>query len=520
MRGIAPVVVDLGSGVPDGMADRIIEFELVHRFDLLMPRPPTATNLAALRVAVWIAICASVLKTQADPDLWGHVRFGLDWLQSHRLPSLDPYSFTQDVPWINHEWLAEAFMGAAYQGMGSAGLVVLKGMLAIATFLIVIGALRMASQQWRWPSLLLAVLGSFPVVWTVRPQLWTLLFLTCECRILTGSIRARYLLPGIFALWANLHGGWILGLAVLACWSVGECFQPQAKRPSVRFILGIATACLAATLCTPYGWRLWKLLATTVRLSRDDITEWRPIWNDDPGNVMLWLAGAVWVLFVLRYSRERPSAKVLLPVAMLAVEALLVVRLVALFIAASIVLLAPNLPNLQPGAEPNWPKGRTALDLAVACLAVALIVFRSGAPTCIEIRDGWLDISGANALSVHPASGRLVTSFDWGEYAIWHLGPRLKVSIDGRRETVYSDSVRRQQSAIALGEPDALRTLERLSPEYAWLPTKYSNRAKTWFASHGYRIDVETPSSFVAVRHDLPRVQAVTVAASGCFPGP
>jgi hypothetical protein len=485
-----------------------------------MTRPPSGTNLAALRVPAWIAISASILKTQADPDLWGHVRFGLDWLQSHRLTSIDPYSFTQDVIWINHEWLAESLMGVAYQNLGSLGLVVLKGILATATFLILAGALKKASPPWRWSSLLLAVLGSFPVVWTVRPQLWTLLLLTWECRILTGPSRARYLLPPVFALWANLHGGWILGLAVLGGWSVGEYFQPDAKRPSVRFILGVGAACLIATLCSPYGWRLWQLLATTVRLSRDDITEWQPIWYDDPGNVALWLAGVAWALLVLRHAKERPRAQVLGVVAMLAVEALFVVRLVALFIAASVILLAPSLPKPNLRAEPNWPKGRTVLDVAVACLTVALIVVQSGTPTCIQIRGGWLDVTAVAALSARAPSGRLVTAFDWGEYAIWHLGPRLKVSIDGRRETVYSQEVRRRQAAIALGEPTALQTLEDLAPEYAWLPTKHSKRAEDWFRSHGYRIDVETQSSFVAVRNDLPIVSPVSVTPSGCFPGP
>src|SRR4029453_7729157 len=111
-------------------------------------RQPTTANFAVLRVAAWIAIGASVLKTQADPDLWGHVRFGLDWLQSRRLPSIDPYSFTQDVPWINHEWLAESFMGVAYQNLGSPGLVVLKGILAAATFLVLAAALKKASPPW------------------------------------------------------------------------------------------------------------------------------------------------------------------------------------------------------------------------------------------------------------------------------------------------------------------------------------------------------------------------------------
>ena len=67
----------------------------------------------------WIVVALIVLpiivRTVADPDLWGHTRFGLDMLATHTLPSGDPYSFTQDIPWINHEWLSELMMGGAYR---------------------------------------------------------------------------------------------------------------------------------------------------------------------------------------------------------------------------------------------------------------------------------------------------------------------------------------------------------------------------------------------------------------------
>ena len=32
----------------------------------------------------------------------------------------------------------------------------------------------------------------------------------------------------------------------------------------------------------------------------------------------------------------------------------------------------------------------------------------------------------------------MTVDFDWGEYVIWHLGPQVRVSVDGRRETVYA----------------------------------------------------------------------------------
>jgi len=54
--------------------------------------------------------------------------------------------------------------------------------------------------------------------------------------------------------------------------------------------------------------------------------------------------------------------------------------------------------------------------------------------------------------------GNLATFFDWGEYIIWHLGPSVRVSIDGRRETVYSPELyqKNMQFLYGVGEWDAI----------------------------------------------------------------
>jgi hypothetical protein len=44
-----------------------------------------------LRIAVWCAFLVVISFTSADPDLWGHVRFGLDMLRDGHLQSADTY---------------------------------------------------------------------------------------------------------------------------------------------------------------------------------------------------------------------------------------------------------------------------------------------------------------------------------------------------------------------------------------------------------------------------------------------
>jgi hypothetical protein len=101
-----------------------------------------------------------MVRTVADPDLWGHTRFGLDMLATHTLPSEDPYSFTQDIPWINHEWLSELMMGGAYRAAGPIGLVVLKAALVATFFALMAGAYASASPLVSGPALFLVAWGT------------------------------------------------------------------------------------------------------------------------------------------------------------------------------------------------------------------------------------------------------------------------------------------------------------------------------------------------------------------------
>jgi len=68
--------------------------------------------------------------------------------------------------------------------------------------------------------------------------------------------------------------------------------------------------------------------------------------------------------------------------------------------------------------------------------------------------------------------GRVVTFFDWGEYAIWNMPAGLKVSMDGRRETVYSERTVHNHLQLYLGTDTGLSYLHDLKADYVWLPSK------------------------------------------------
>jgi hypothetical protein len=478
------------------------------------PAPVMQTRTALLRPFAFIGIAYGALATIADPDLWGHLRFGLDTLASGHIGFVeDPYSFTSDRPWVNHEWVSELSTALAYAVGGVPGLMLLKACLVSVMAALVWYALRGTRFGWRWLGVALVSWATLPLAFTLRPQLWTGIALVVFCWVLSANSRALlWLLPPLFAIWANLHGGWIVAGGLLAVWTVVAFIQRHELRWA---LLTAGVASLLATLLTPFGVHLWTFVLETVRFNRDDITEWRPIWQRGAGFITLWslILGTI-VLSIRR--NGRPSLKTVVVLTVFAVASARVTRLVPLFAITAVMLLSRQWPRELSRA--NGGLARVALDgFAVAAVVVASISFRA-IPSCISTTYPLApDTAAAEAL--RGANGRLVPAFAWGEYAIWHFGPALQVSFDGRRETVYSDGTMREQRAIADGTEEGFRVLERLRPNYVWLKAESAATAE-WLRGHGYREDVRTDRSYIAVRADLPRLSPWAGTPSGCFPGP
>ena len=227
-----------------------------------------------LRVVAALAALCFILYTHVDPDLWGHVRFGEDIIDDATVATRDPYSFTSDRPWINHEWLAEVFMGLAYRAGGSMGLVVLKAGVLVATLVLVSGALRRVT--WR-PSdhdmlIALAILSTTTRGHLMRPQVFSLLAFAAMLFLLTGADRGNrrllLALPVVMAAWTNFHGGWLVGLGMLSIWVFVRFVRRGPDAIARRWLALLWIACVAATLVSPYGVELWSFLRETVGLSR------------------------------------------------------------------------------------------------------------------------------------------------------------------------------------------------------------------------------------------------------------
>lgn len=458
------------------------------------------------RIGAVPVVAFAALASAADPDLWGHLRFGLDILRTHTLTSIDPYAFTADRAWINHEWLSEVAFALAYRLGDATGLLVLKTIVVGTALGAVWWRSAGCDPRLRFAALATAAWGGLGLTITVRPQLWTFVILAWLLPCLETH---PWCAPLLFVAAANLHGGWIVLLTIAGVWAVDRAWRTRdVRQPAL-----VLAACAVATLVTPYGWTLWKFLGETVRMERPGILEWQPV---DAAQPLAWIPWVVATVALLYRTVRAPSiwGPALLA---FAVAALRVKRLVPLYVLVTIVQTLPPRETIRVSVEPV----RRLIEVAAeAAILITLFVVIGPQARCLKSASLWRP-DPVVAPTIETLSGRVAVWFSWGEYVIWHRGGPVRVSMDGRRETVYTEATLDRQGAVAAGASDGVAWIATERPDYLWYPAS-RRTLRAALTQLPYRIDIETPDSFLATRADLPRV--VPTAAdwnrTACFPNP
>jgi hypothetical protein len=109
--------------------------------------------------------------------------------------------------------------------------------------------------------------------------------------------------------------------------------------------------------------------------------------------------------------------------------------------------------------------------------AVALIVAAVPRLGCIRLDPATgfdFPVCAVDRIRRSGAEGNLAVHFDWGEYVLWQLGPRVRVSVDGRRETIYSEAVYEDSLRLRLGVGDWDALLKRPETDFALVSKKFA----------------------------------------------
>jgi hypothetical protein len=211
-----------------------------------------------------------------------------------------------------------------------------------------------------------------------------------------------------------------------------------------------------------------------VGLSRD-IADWQPLWKLPPVVLVPWIAALVLAGVAARGQWRRINPAHLGIVFMCMIGSIRVSRLDAFFVLSVVVLLAAAITSAIRGDRQRRSNQGSVLPVAAAIAVVGGISITASSANfrCIPVEGRWApEPEAAEFVQSQRLKGRMLTFFDWGEYAIWHFAPDLKVSIDGRRETVYSDNMLSSHFALYQDKPGALELVDRIRPEYVWLPAR------------------------------------------------
>ncbi|MEH2683678.1 hypothetical protein DXU04_00935 [Bradyrhizobium diazoefficiens] len=220
-----------------------------------------------------------------DSDTLWQIKIG-QWILEHRaLPTTDIYSFTRaGEPWISSSWLSQVLFALVYEPSNWSGVVILTSLAIGATAAIFVHLLEPYLEPARAFLLVTPLLFMSMGHFLARPHMLALPVMVAFVGGLLAAADRRtapsWLLLPLMALWANLHGGFVMGLALIG--AIGLDALASADRKD-RFALAarwavFGLAALAAACCTPYGWN--TLLASTKILSLGKllsmIWEWMP----------------------------------------------------------------------------------------------------------------------------------------------------------------------------------------------------------------------------------------------------
>lgn len=408
-------------------------------------------------------------------DLWGHLAYGRLLWDQRALPATEPFMpLAEGMRFIDSAWLSQLLAFRAFSQWGNSALQGLHAALITGCFALITWRVYRATRS---VLATIAALGVFAAInWyqfaIVRPQLAGMLcFVTLLC-VLTGRWkRANWVfVPVLFALWANLHGSFIMGLAMLGCFTMGRAVDvwirsgtPKAWLADrvLRRLLLLTELAAAAVLLNPYGLQLLsEVFAFSGNSNLRDLVEWDPLQiRSFPGQAVAWTALALAIAY--RLSPRRISTAEVLTLVVLGGAGLWTQRLLVWWAPVAAMCLAVNANAAWRKIRVKYPRpvaSPRASVWTVVTFGMAWICF-AYTPFGLTVIQGrqveskksvseLTPVAATEYLVKHPPAGQVFNTYEWGDYLVW-AGPKdLKIFVDSHAHLVPNEVWRHYMSVI------------------------------------------------------------------------
>jgi hypothetical protein len=420
-----------------------------------------------------------------DVDLYHQMALIREAIASGGLAQSDVYAFTPTLPrLVYHEWGAGAIALVAASCLGGGGILLLKYGLALALGLVCARTARRAGADLptvAWCALV-AILMVDQGFSPVRAQAYSFLFAALTIAAIERD-RARdrrwlVLALPVFIAWVNIHGGFVIGLALLGA----HALELLIDRRPCWHVLALLVGLVAAVAINPYGLHYHSYLAGALTMRRPGVREWEPLWYASaPAHHQLAfvLSAAVFVYGAIGGTRR--GAHGLLVVFGMAVLALRCQRILPFYAAAWLAFTPALLAGtpLHAGMRSLTVHRWTRAVALCACVIFGTLLL-SRTPWRLEVPNRPAGSSGSQMLSYPVGAvnflrasgfrGNLMTPFEQGAYVSWKLHPAVKVSLDSRYEAAYPEPVVDEQLRFYASSTWAGELLQRYRADMVLVP--------------------------------------------------
>lgn len=423
-------------------------------------------------------LATTYVFTLHDPDYYWHIKAGEYILNNWSIPREDIFSYTmQGEKWVLHEWLFQVILYFIYSTFGEIWVKLFSvGTLFLSIFSIFSIAKKHSSARIAFLCILFFPILCFPFL-APRPQIFSYLFFTFYMYALLEKKYFHketllYFLPVVMIAWVNLHGGYVVGMALLLIYSATEFLTAWAKTGhvkqsflTIKTITIITLATFIATGCNPDSFHHWiyPFQVMTMETSLDFITEWKsPDFHDNFGKVYLLF---VFLFFLTGILKKKSSdfSETLLPIFFL-FQAFLYNRHIPIALLATTPFLCRNLYLLT--AQENIQEFKNRFKPIVSLLirnkknltnnlgtkefvlnwiflsAIVILFFILGQTKPSHFYQTTIQTlipeDAVSFIEDNHIKGRFFNSYNYGGYLIYRLFPKQKVFIDGRAD-MYGD---------------------------------------------------------------------------------
>jgi hypothetical protein len=467
---------------------------------------PTYALYAIVTALLVFIVC---INPPVDPDMWWHLKSGQVMWQQKAILTHDQFSFTKlNQPWVNAFWISDLLMYFLVKVGGFPLLLISIALIGTATFLMIFsrstGPLFIRSFV-----ILLAAISVSPE-WTARPQVFSffllaLLNLWMEKRK-QNKKPPLFLLPILFIVWANIHGGFIWGFFLLFASMVGIGFDLlihknialENSRLELKQLAIWTSLSMLAILINPNGLAIWRLPFYTVDVSITIIQEWF-----SPNFHNLEMQPFLWIVFLLiigySLSEKRQSFVDVLKSLGFTYMAFVAQRNIPL----SVIVLAPIIIdrfteywlklkrtniNTTEGIPTSSQKVRGAG--IINSTLIALIVIAAGARVYFQTSNTLIEetypVEAVHWIKANRPDGAMFNAYNWGGYLLYNL-PDYPVFIDGRAD-LYGENIIKEWWSIAEGKDKAGDILDSYNINFLLIepdwPIVEVLKTKNWVVSY------------------------------------